>query len=154
MPEIKSTFVQTHVVREGPHGTEYLVLKRADNETRYPGLWQVVTGGIESGESAIDAARRELQEETGLEAQQLFAAPIVASFFDARRDVIHLVPVFAALVPRDAQPRLSEEHQEFRWLTYDQAMEILVFPSHHDGTRIVHDYILQGNHRGTFESDI
>ncbi|MGA8262742.1 MAG: dihydroneopterin triphosphate diphosphatase [Arenicellales bacterium] len=41
---------------------DVLLLKRSD----HPDFWQSVTGSLKWGESAPDAARRELQEETGL----------------------------------------------------------------------------------------
>lgn len=43
-------------------GGEALMLRR----TRPPGFWQSVTGSLRWNESALDAARRELTEETGL----------------------------------------------------------------------------------------
>lgn len=43
---------------------EVLIMERADK----PGFWQSVTGSIEAGESPYDAAIREVQEETGLDA--------------------------------------------------------------------------------------
>lgn len=43
---------------------DVLLLKRSD----HPDFWQSVTGGLRWGESAPAAARRELKEETGLEA--------------------------------------------------------------------------------------
>lgn len=43
-----------------------LLLERADK----PGFWQSVTGSLEAGESTRDAAIREVQEETGLDAEQ------------------------------------------------------------------------------------
>lgn len=42
---------------------EVLLLKRSD----HPDFWQSVTGSLKWGESAAEAARRELREETGLE---------------------------------------------------------------------------------------
>ena len=32
----------------------------------YPGLWDLLGGGVEEGESPLDAARREVQEEIGV----------------------------------------------------------------------------------------
>jgi putative (di)nucleoside polyphosphate hydrolase len=44
-----------------------LALERAD----LPGAWQAPQGGIQKGEEPIDAARRELAEETGIEWAQI-----------------------------------------------------------------------------------
>jgi 8-oxo-dGTP pyrophosphatase MutT (NUDIX family) len=45
-----------------------LVTKRA-SEKKYPLLWEVTSGSVVKGETAIDGAIRELKEETGLAAQ-------------------------------------------------------------------------------------
>ncbi|MGC2165629.1 MAG: dihydroneopterin triphosphate diphosphatase [Gallionella sp.] len=47
-------------------GGDVLLLERAD----HPGYWQSVTGSRESGETLIETAIREVQEETGLDATQ------------------------------------------------------------------------------------
>jgi dihydroneopterin triphosphate diphosphatase len=142
MPSIVSRWIQVHIARFREDRVEYLLLQRSDEESAYPGVWQVVTGGIEEGETAEAAARRELMEETGLVHETLWAVPYVASFFDAKRDAINLVPVFAVVVAPDVEPTLSEEHKDFYWATYEEAMERLIFPTHHEGTRIVRDYLL------------
>jgi dATP pyrophosphohydrolase len=43
-----------------------LLLERAD----FPGYWQSVTGSQEKGETLAETARRELREETGIEADR------------------------------------------------------------------------------------
>ena len=48
-------------------GGDVLMLQRRDP----PDFWQSVTGSLEPGEPAVDAARRELQEETGLRPEKV-----------------------------------------------------------------------------------
>lgn len=50
------------VVVHRPDDGRVLAFERVDN----PGSWQLPQGGIETGESALEAAWRELSEETGL----------------------------------------------------------------------------------------
>lgn len=45
---------------------QVLIMERADKA----GFWQSVTGSLELGETPLDAAIREVQEETGLDAKQ------------------------------------------------------------------------------------
>lgn len=47
-------------------GDRVLVVRRSESERFHPGVWGVPCGKIDSGESAPEAAIRELQEETGL----------------------------------------------------------------------------------------
>lgn len=55
---------------------EVLLLRRREP----PDYWQSVTGSLEWGESPLDAARRELREETGLPATGLEETDLVSDF--------------------------------------------------------------------------
>lgn len=137
MTGIRVAFVQVHVFRESDEGIRYLLLRRADDEVLYPGLWQMVTGSIEAGESAVQAARREVLEETGLRDIELLLVPYVATFYLAEEDHVHHVPVFAARASLADRVVLSSEHQDADWLDYDAAYERLTFPGHREGMRIL-----------------
>lgn len=134
--------IQVHVARRINGLEEYLILKRSEGEDVYPGIWQVITGTIEANERAQEAALRELFEEAGLRPLEFFCVPFVASFFSTRQNQLQHVPVFAAIVDASAEVVLSEEHAEYRWLSFDEAVTILPFPCHKDGTKFVKDEIL------------
>lgn len=108
---------------------EILLLKRQQPFS----FWQSVTGSLEAGESAQDAARRELAEETGLrEAGLLLDSGVTRRFdIDAR-----WLARYAAGVTENTEHewryRLDSpldivldrnEHSEFRWCSIDAAIE-------------------------------
>jgi dATP pyrophosphohydrolase len=141
MPEIVANMVQVHPFRLRGGVAEYLLLRRSEQEEYGPGIWQVITGGIEPRERSIDAARRELLEETGLAAERWFALPTVASFYFEPTDQLILSPIFGCMLSSGAEPVLSIEHIEHRWLSLDDAINLLIYPTHRQGKREVEEYI-------------
>jgi len=123
---------------------EYLLLHRAKDEKVYPGIWQLMSGTIEGDEGGVEAAFREFKEETGLKVNKFWVVPFVNSFFDPSRDAVNLSPLFAAQVEAGIEPRLSSEHSEHRWFTYEEALKKLVWPGQRAGLKVTHDYITCG----------
>lgn len=139
MPNIVSHIVEVCVFRVTGGLPEYLILKRALDDKIYPGIWQIVTGVLEEGETATAAALRELKEETGLSPAKFWRLPVVHSFYDAVHDVVHLCPGFVARVAGQIDPRLSSEHAAFEWCTLDRALILLPWTGQRDSLALVHD---------------
>ena len=124
--------------------SQYLLLQRAADEDLYPGIWQIVTGTIRQNESAIKAALRELDEETGLFVKRCWTVPYVDSYFDLSKDSVQLVPVFAIEVDAKVELKLSREHQNFTWLKYPDAKEKLIWRGQRHALEIVQEFIVSG----------
>ena len=144
MSSIVSRTVEVCVFKRSAEGPRYLLLKRSETETLYPGMWQLVTGSMQEGEHAVQAAQREFKEETGLTALRFWVVPFVNSFYVATNDTIHNSPFFAVEVDSKDQLRLSHEHQDYAWCALEDADKQLVWPGQRQGLQIVHDYIVGG----------
>lgn len=144
MPPIASAIVQTIIFRFTDRGPEYLVLRRAPDEPLYPRMWQIVTGTIRDGETAVAAALREVGEETGLEPLHCWVVPYTPSFYDQMHDAIQVCPLFAVQVSAGVEPRLSAEHADHCWCSYPDALSRLVWPGQRTGLEITHKYVVSG----------
>jgi dihydroneopterin triphosphate diphosphatase len=136
VPEIVSRFVDCHVFRVRPDGgDEWLLMKRAP-DILLGGTWQMVQGHLEDGETAYQAAHRELREETGLTPEAFYQASYVNRFYLAQSDQIILSPVFCARVPDAASVRLSTEHTEHRWVAHEEALREYPWPGQRKSLQI------------------
>jgi dihydroneopterin triphosphate diphosphatase len=124
---VRVSLVDLYVLRGTGSALECLVLRRAAGG-RCPGSWETVHGHIEAGEAPADAARRELQEETGLALERLYNLSRVETFYQHRLDEVALVPVFAAFVAPDAAVRTGVEHDRFEWLPPAEARVRFAWP--------------------------
>jgi len=104
--------VMIHIRR----GDEFLVLRRTDHA-----YWHAVAGGVEPGEDWHAAAIRELQEETGLTAVEV--REIVAFVYEPADFEVNGgdVRAFAADAPAGWEPTLNDEHDVYRWCSFDEA---------------------------------
>jgi dATP pyrophosphohydrolase len=148
MPTISSQLVEVCVFRFAENRSEYLLLRRASGDVLYPGIWQVVTGTVQQGESAIEAALRELKEETDLLPVRLWVVPYSSSFYDHTTDTINISPFFAVQVNPGMSPKLSDEHESCQWMPYTEARRHLVWPSQRIGLDMVEEFILSGEQAG------
>jgi len=109
----------------------YLLLRHEQG-----GHWGFAKGRIEPGEGELEAAMREIREETGIVDVGLVADVSIESHYPVRRGGRPLrktVTYFAARVRGDAI-RLSHEHTDGRWLAPSEALQIL---THAESRRVL-----------------
>jgi len=114
---IRHDMICCYVLRRDPCDAEweFLQLKRRENDF-LGNTWQTVYGGIEGGETAWQAAIRELKEETALAPRELYRLEPVDIFYIAAQDTLWHCVQFAAVVDRAESVALNEEHTAFRWI--------------------------------------
>jgi len=133
--------VDVWVFRIGPGGPEILLMRRAVGRV-LAGLWQGVSGLVEPGESIVDAARRELREETGIDGgaiEAFYHLDYVAEFVWAPSDALIASAYFAVRVRPGTEPVLSAEHDALRWMSIDSALAIAVWPGYREGIARIRD---------------
>lgn len=80
------------------------------------GFWQNATGSVERNETFIDAAQRELLEETGIKVS-VKSLPLEFKFHDRWGfDVVE--KTFHCHLPTKIKVILSDEHQAYKWVSY------------------------------------
>lgn len=127
---IRCSMVSILAVRRSEGATQMLVVRRAG--AYLLGAWSYIAGHVLDEEAGWQAVRRELYEETGLAPEELYATSFCEQFYSAQGDCIEVVPAFVARVAADAIVHLNREHSAFRWVSFDEAADLLPFGSQRD----------------------
>ena len=110
------------IFRRSDRGIRLLVLRAYRN-------WDFPKGMLEPGEDALAAARREVEEETGL-------ADLDYPFGDEFKETLpysgnkvaryYLAETGAEKIALPVSPELGRpEHHEYRWVSFDEAEDLL-----------------------------
>jgi 8-oxo-dGTP pyrophosphatase MutT (NUDIX family) len=95
------------------------------------GHWDYPKGHVEKGETELDAARRETEEETGISQLDFVQAfrESMGYFYKRDRKTFHKEVFFFLASTGQGSVKLSKEHAGFEWLGYDEAYARLTFPN-------------------------
>ncbi len=137
--------IDSYIYRNTENGPIYLMLKRSPGKY-YEHLWQGVAGKIEKGETAVQTVVRELKEETGKEPIKIFVADHIASFYNVKYNQIFMVPIFGIEV-EGSEVQLSVEHSEYKWVPFEDALNLLTWKGQKEGLRTVHDEVISKDDR-------
>ena len=102
----------------------FLLVKRSPEKGDF---WQPITGGANENENLIDAAKRELLEETGIKEYKKFLSGVYYFEFDTENYGRLKEYVYGVEVDKDVDAELSHEHTEKKWCTIDEALQLLKF---------------------------
>jgi len=91
--------------------------------------WDLPKGHIEKGEKEIDAVKREVQEETGLEDIKIIDGfkEWIKYFFRHKNKTIFKMVTFYLAETKTKNIKISPEHIGYKWLSYEEALGQLTF---------------------------
>lgn len=99
---------------------QFLLLKGSPSKKIWPNVWNGLGGHVESDETIIQAARRELKEESGLEAQAFaFAGQIQVETGESTG-----ISIFVFLATGLSGELLASDEGELAWKSLDEALEL------------------------------
>ncbi|MDE1810653.1 MAG: NUDIX domain-containing protein [Candidatus Micrarchaeota archaeon] len=105
----------------------FLFLKRQKGASVGKGLWQLPGGKMEWGESPLETLEREIMEETGMKVKNPELAGAYTSLVPTKKADWHTLLVVYRFRAGKQKVRISDEHDEFRWMNAREARRQKLF---------------------------
>lgn len=129
---------------------EYAIFQRSD----MPVCRQGVCGGLEGDETLEQGVLRELWEEAGIKnVDRLHLLETISyvpagQFSQKHRDLwgnaVIVIPMYCYAIPYDGEIVLSDEHISVKWMTYDDAFNVVYFDSQKTALYELNEKLLRG----------
>ena len=127
---IKSIGIAAVLVKEINNTYHVLLLKRSSHTLN--NIWCYIGGSIEDGETAVEAAYREIREETGITELELYSSNQFDQIFSPHENYIYIAPVFVGFVQNNQPVILNDEHSEYQWIPFEKAKEVVSLPGNEE----------------------
>ena len=152
MPKEKSAGAIIFRKNEGKN--YYLLLHYAPSEPGKKGHWEFAKGHIEENEREEETIIREVEEETGLNDIKIISGfkEYIKYFFrrsyglkgEARKKApwVFKLVVFCIAETQTKEIKISEEHDDFVWLTFEDAIKKLTYKNAKELLKRANDFII------------
>jgi len=128
--------IQNIVYRKNGEDFEVLLLKRSPDRG---GFWNVVNGTFEFGETIPQCRERELFEETGIKKILQWSDELNRFSFKYIDGYVVVVLVYSVEVSSNQEVAINEEHTEYKWVSFDEAINLMKFEDDKKGLQICRD---------------
>jgi 8-oxo-dGTP pyrophosphatase MutT (NUDIX family) len=92
-------------------------------------IWCLPKGIVEKGESELEAAKREVTEETGIKNLKLINKIGSINYqFWFRKNKINKTVHFYLFETGQIETKIGEEHNAYGWFTFNEAIKTLSYP--------------------------
>lgn len=121
---------------------KFLILKQAR------GHWGFAKGHIEKGETEKESALRELKEEAGIVECELIDLPPISEEYEFEQDssTYHKVVQYFVGVTKDDRVTIQQEEiTDYRWATYEEALETLTYDNSKEVLKKAKQYLAELN---------
>lgn len=111
----------------------YAIFKRKDLD-----VWQGIAGGVEEGETVLEACKREANEEAGipynkkyieLDSKSTIPVNFIHGDFYWGDDVYNAVEYCFGVCVDEMELVLSDEHTDMCWVDYEKAFNMFIWDS-------------------------
>ena len=111
---------------------EYCIFYRKKDK-----FWQGLSGGVEDNEELADTVKREVYEETGIKVNNVIKLDTISSIpginvnknFNYKNNIYVVYEYAFGININDEDIKLSDEHEEYRWVNYEEAIKLLKYDS-------------------------
>ncbi len=127
--DILASYMKQRVVSGGFiwYKGKFLLMKRADDDTFFPGFWEIPGGKLEYGENPMRGAEREIEEEAGINVD--VGEPLsVMGYEHLIRGIQYIQINYLCLPVGEPKVKLSHEHSDFAWITFEDLKNYNISP--------------------------
>lgn len=139
--KVKERSAGAVVFANTPEGPEYLLLRYGG------GNWGFPKGHVEAGETDVQAAQREVGEETGIpiDKQRMLDGFADDTDYRFRRGstLVEKDVIFFLLEALQKEVKLSHEHSGYAWLPYGQALQRISFEGPKRILQAAHAFLME-----------
>jgi 8-oxo-dGTP pyrophosphatase MutT (NUDIX family) len=120
---------------------KFLILKQIGNREND---WSFAKGHMEEGESPIETAMRELEEETGIKEIEILDLPLIHEEYELTRHDRKSLKVneyFIGVISSKEVKMDIKEHSEYKWVTFEEALNTFCHESRNEVLKEAKNYL-------------